>query len=129
MPSWAELKDFVHKRYEISDEQQDSFKLVFEYDNQRLQAVVVSRFEAMEREFCDLSAACCRASELDPREALKKSFGFAIGSLCLDHDVYVVRYSVPVDSMNLDDLELVLHLVASTAEQIDRDVSGSVDDL
>ena len=129
MPTWAELKDFVRKRYEIADEQDDSFKLVFEYDHQRLQAVIVSRFEAMDREFCDFSSACCRSSQLDPRDALKRSFGLALGSLCLDRDVYVVRYSAPLETLELEDLELPLHAVASTAEQIDRETSGSAEEL
>lgn len=129
MPTWAEVKDFARKKYKIAEEREDSFKLVFEYDNKRLQTVIVSRFEAMGREFCDFSSACCQLHQLDPRDALKQSFGFALGALVLDRDVYVVRHSCPMDALNLEEFDLPLHVVASSAARIEREAGTSSEPL
>ncbi len=100
------------------------FKLVFEYPNKRLQAVIVSRFEAMGREWCDFSSAVCRVDEMPMDVALRKNYSFAVGALCLDDDVYVVRYTVQLDSMDLQELEVPLHVVASTADELELEYGG-----
>jgi hypothetical protein len=68
----------------------------------------------------DFSSACCRADRLDPAAALHQSFNLAVGSLCQDGDVYVVRHTVMVDQMRLEDLELSMHAVARAADQIEK---------
>ena len=61
MPTWAEVKASARAKYKVADEKEDSFKLIFEYDNDRLQAVIVSHFESMQMQWCDFSSACCKA--------------------------------------------------------------------
>jgi hypothetical protein len=57
---------------------------------------------------------------MDPEAALQQSFNLAVGSLCLDGDVYVVRHTVMVDHLRLEDLELLMHAVARAADQIEE---------
>ncbi len=121
MPTWPEIQEYARSKYKLAEDHEDSFKLVFEYENKRLQAVIVSRFEAMDREWCDFSSACCRLDQMSPEVALQKNFGFAVGALCLDQDIYVVRYSVQMATMDLDEFELPLHVVASTADRLEQE--------
>ena len=123
MSTWAELRAAVRRKYKLAGDGEKSFKLVFEYEDQELQAVVVSYYEALGRQWCDVTAAACAADRLDPRDALWRNFEFAAGALCLDGDVYVVRYSAPLNLLCGDELDWVLQLVAATAHQIDRHVS------
>jgi hypothetical protein len=127
MPTWAEVKEYARSKYDLAEDSENSFKLVWEYGNNRLQQIVVSRFEAMEREWCDFASPACKRDELDPETALKKNYGFALGALCLDGDVYVVRYSTQMATMDLDEFELPLHVVASTADQIEAEFSSNDD--
>ena len=57
---------------------------------------------------------------MDPHVALQQSFNLAVGSLCLDGDVYVIRHTVMVDQLRLADIELSMHAVARAADQIEQ---------
>ncbi len=127
MPTWAEVKEYARSKYDLADDNENSFKLVWEYGNNRLQQIVVSRFEAMEREWCDFASPACKREELVAETALQKNYGFALGALCLDGDVYIVRYSTQMATMDLDEFELPLHVVASTADQIEAEFSSKDD--
>jgi hypothetical protein len=120
VPTWTDIKDHARSSYKLAEEHDHSFKVVFEYPTSRLQAVIVSHYQAMGRSWVDFSSACCRVDRMDPKAALQQSFNLAVGSLCLDGDVYVVRHTVLVDELRLGDLDLALHAVARAADQIER---------
>ena len=122
MPTWTEVKEHARSSYKIAEERDESFKLVFEYEEGRLQAVIVSHYEAMARSWCDFSSAFCRADQVSPRDALERSFNLAVGSICLDGDVYVVRHTVQLDHMSLSDFVVPLHAVAWTASRLEQDL-------
>ena len=120
VPTWTDIKDHARSSYKLAEEHEHDFKVVFDYPSGRLQAVIVTHYEAMGRSWVDFSSACCRAERLDPESALHQSFKLAVGSLCLDGDVYVVRHTVMADQMELADMEIAMHAVARTADQIER---------
>jgi len=120
VPTWTDIKDHARSSYKLADEHDHDFKVVFEYPNGRLQAVIVAHYEAMGRSWVDFSSACCRVERMEPEAALQQSFDLAVGSLCLDGDVYVVRHTMMVDHLELADLEISMHAVARAADQIER---------
>jgi hypothetical protein len=120
VPTWTDIKDHARSSYTLAEEHDHSFKVVFEYPDSRLQAVIVSHYQAMGRSWVDFSSACCRVDRMDPKAALQQSFNLAVGSLCLDGDVYVVRHTAMVDDLQLADLNLSLHAVARAADQIEQ---------
>lgn len=126
MATWSELKGFARGSYKLAEERDYSFKLVFKYPGGRLQAVIASHYEAMGRVWVDFSSACCRAERMDPREALEQGFHLAVGALCLDGDVYVVRHTVLLDALRPEDLPVHLHAVARAADQIERSLGTSI---
>lgn len=127
MPTWDEVKEFARSKYDLADETEDSFKLVWEYGNQRRQQIVVSCFTAMDRDWCDFTSAACRRDQLDAAVALERNFQLAMGALCLDGEVYVVRYSTALATMDLEEFELPLHVIASTADQLEHEFAGGDD--
>ena len=120
MPSWTDIKDHARSAYKLAEEYEHSFKVVFEYPGGRLQAVIAAYYEAMGRGWVDFSSACCRAERIDPRAALEQSFNLAVGSLCLDGEVFVVRHTTNSDHLQLEDLDLLMHAVARAADQIEQ---------
>jgi len=124
MPTWAEVQEYARSKYKLAEDNENSFKLVWSYDNNRLQAIIVSRFESMGREWCDFASACCQKSEMSPEVALKKNMGFAMGALALDNEVYVFRYSCQMSTMDMDEFEVPLHVVASTADRLEQEFSA-----
>ncbi len=119
MPTWTDIKDHARSSYKLAEEHDHDFKVVFDYPNGRLQAVIVTYYDAMGRAWVDFSSACCRAERMDPETALHHSFNLAVGSLCLDGDVYVVRHTVMADQLGFGDLEVSMHAVARTADQLE----------
>lgn len=120
MPTWTDIRDHARSSYKLAEERDHSFKVVFEYPSGRLQAVIASHYPAMGRSWVDFSSACCRAERMDPTAALQQSFNLAVGSLCLDGEVYVVRQAVLVDELHLADMDLLMHAVARAADQIEQ---------
>jgi hypothetical protein len=118
--TWTDIKDHARSSYKLAEEHEHSLKVVFQYPGGRLQAVIVSHYRALGRSWVDFSSACCRADRMDAQAALQQSFNLAVGSLCLDGDVYVVRHTVIVDHLQLEDLDLFMHAVARAADQIER---------
>ena len=45
------------------------------------------------------------------------------GGLALDKDVYVFRYSCQMATMDMDEFEVPLHVVASTADRLEQEFS------
>lgn len=127
MPTWSEIQEYARSKYKLASDDKDSFKLVFEYDNDRLQAVIVSRFEAIDREWCDFASACCKKDQMSPEVALEKNFQFAVGAIALDKDIYVVRYAVQMATMDMEEFELPLHVVASTADKLEQEFASGDD--
>jgi len=124
MPTFEEVREYAQGRYQLSDDGPERFSLVFEYETGRMQKVVVSRFEAMDREWCDFASACCNREQLEPEAAVRRNWDFAVGALALQDDTYVVRYSIPLATMNLAEFELPLHVVARTADGLERELTG-----
>ena len=81
----------------------------------------------MNREWCDFASAACRLDQMSAEVALRKNFQFAVGALCLDRDIYVVRYSVQMATMDMEEFELPLHVVASTADKLEQEFASSDD--
>ena len=124
MPTFDEVREYAKSRYELSTDEEGRFSLVFEYETGRMQKVVVSRFEAMDREWCDFASACCTRDQLDPETAVRRNWDFAVGALALEGDTYVIRYSIPLATMDLAEFELPLHVVARTSDRLERELTG-----
>lgn len=118
--TWSELKDHARTSYKLADERNHSFKVVFKYSEGRLQAVIASYYEAMGRGWVDFSSACCHVDRMGAEDALEMGFNLAIGAICQDGEVYVVRHTVLVDELTLENLQVHLHAVARAADQIER---------
>ena len=81
----------------------------------------------MNREWCDFASAACKLNQMAPEVALKKNYQFAVGALALDNDIYVVRYSVQMATMDMEEFELPLHVVANTADKLEQEFAGGAD--
>ena len=124
MPTWAEVYEYARSKYKLTDEKENSFKLTWAYGNNRLQAIIVSKFEAFDREWCDFASACCKKEQMAAEVALRKNWNFAVGAICLDRDFYVVRYSLQMSTMDMEEFELPLHVIASTADRLEQEFTA-----
>jgi hypothetical protein len=125
MPTWNELKDFARSKYKLSDDEDDCFALVFAYDGGRTQKIWVRRFNAFDMDWVEFRSYVCKGDKIPPKVALKKNGGFACGHLALDGDEdYCFLYNAPLPTMDPDEFELPLHVIARTADQLEADYDG-----
>ena len=125
MPTWGEIQEYVRGKYKLDKDEQNWFSLVWSYDNNRLQKIIVSRFDAFNKEWVSFTSAICKQDEMQPVVALKKSFNFAVDAIALDNDgFYVFTYSAPLATMDPEEFELPLHVVASTADGLEKEFTA-----
>ncbi len=127
MLTWAEIQEHARAKYKLAEDEGDSFKLVWRYDNDRLQQILVNCYAALGEAWCNFTSPACRRGDLSPELALKRSLSFAVGTICLDQDVYVIRYSLPMSALKLETFDLLLGVIAGTADQLEEELSGGDD--
>jgi len=126
MPTWGEIQEHVRGKYKLDKDEKDWFSLVWAYDNKRRQKIIVTRFTAFNQEWIQFTSAICKENEMAHRVALKKTYNFAVGAIALDNDgIYVFLYSAPLATMDPEEFELPLHVVASTADGLEKEFSAS----
>lgn len=125
MPTWGEIQEHVRSKYKLEKDEATWFSLVWAYDSNRFQKIVVSKFDAFNKEWLSFSSAICKQDEMSPIVALKKSYNFAVGAIALDDKgFYVFTYSAPLASMDPEEFDLPLHVVASTADGLEKEFTA-----
>ena len=119
MPTWGEIQEYARSKYKLAKDEEHWFSLVFAYDSDRRQLVRCKHFKAFDQDWIEFASACCKHDEMSPAVALKKNNDYAVGGIALDGDVYIFKYTIPLTNLDIDEFELPLHVVASTADQIE----------
>lgn len=128
MPTWGEIQEYARSKYKLDDDEAEWFSLVFGYDDGRTQKVWIRRFDSFEKPWLEFRSVVCKESDMAHRVALKKNEKFSVGALALDEDGdYVFLYSAPLDTMDIDEFELPLHVVARTADGLEEEFSSEDD--
>jgi hypothetical protein len=135
MPTWPELQQYVRGKYKLAEDTDNGFSVVWAYDNNRLQKIRILKFTAFDQDWISLSSAVCVESELQPRVALQRNAEFAIGSFALVSQgkddkgqdlpqLYILTYKLPLKSMDPEEFELPLRVLARTADELEKTYSG-----
>jgi len=128
MPTWNELKDYARAHYRLSNDEEDWFGLVFEFKDRRTQKICVRRFNAFDKDWVEFSSRIAKGDKIPPKVALQKNAGFACGHIGLNDDGdYMFLYNAPLPSMDPEEFELPLHVIAHTADELEKDYSGEDD--
>lgn len=126
MPTWPELQEYVRGKYKLSKDEEKWFSLVFAYDTNRSQLVVVRTFDAFNQAWIEISSRICKEEEMSPRVALKKNWDFAVGAIALDEQgFYMMVHRTPLANMDPDEFELPLGAICRTADDLERNYAGA----
>ena len=129
MPSWGEIQEYARSKYKLEQDEEHWFTLIFAYESGRSQRIRVARFESFDMEWVEFRSVVCKESEMAHRVALKKNDDFSVGALALDDDNdYVFIYSAPLPTMDPDEFELPLYVIANTADRLESEYSSGDDD-
>lgn len=126
MPTWNEIKDYARSKYRLAEDDEKFFSLVFEFDDGRTQKIFVRVFEAFSGEWIEFRSIVGPGDKMQHQVALQKNADFACGALALDKDGdYIFVYNAPLATMDVDEFELPLHVVARTADRLEKDYVGN----
>ncbi|XVU22785.1 hypothetical protein ACQPZJ_36765 [Actinoplanes sp. CA-054009] len=128
MPTWHELREHARTKYDLARLEDTWFALVFSYESGRTQQIVVRRYEAFEQDWIEFRTFVCPEGDLSPRVALRKNDEFTLGALALDEEGdYVLVHHAPVATLDPDEFAVPLHLLADTADALEKEHSAKDD--
>lgn len=128
MPTWGEIQQYARSKYTLQNDHEEHFSLVFGFDNDRTQLINVRHFNAFEKDWIEFRSCICKEAEMQYKVALKKNNDFVVGAIALDDDgEYYFIYSVCLESMDPEEFELPLHVIARTADKLESDYAASDD--
>ena len=127
MADFNGLRAWAEENYELENNEDTWFALVFEFDDGRTQKVAITHFTAYGHEWVELRSPICEEGELPHRVALKKSAEMAVGAICLHDGRYYVMFSVLLDDLSVEEFEIPLLAVATAAEDFEKSYSSGDD--
>lgn len=130
MPTWSEIQEYARGKYVLDDDEDDWFSLVFSYEQSgRTQKIRVRHFEAFDEHWVEFRSVVCKGTEMPAKIALRKNADFALGFLALDgDDDYVLIHTAPISTMDPAEFERPLHVIAGTADGLEKEYSEGNDD-
>ncbi len=128
MPTWQEVQTYVRSKYKLAKDEANFFDMVWAYDDSRTQIIRVRHFTAFDKDWIEFRSPICAEANLNHRVALLKNSDFAVGAIALeqgkDSALYVMVYSVPLGTMDMDEFELPLSVIARTADGLEQTYAG-----
>ena len=119
MATWAELLAFAKKNYEVVEDEQESFALLLAGEGRR-QKIVVRHSNLQGHEWINMLTGVCKEDELKHADALKLNGEFYAGALALMDGLYVLTYTLPLKTLEMDEFELPLNVLAVIADDLER---------
>ncbi|MEV0128456.1 hypothetical protein AB0H83_08315 [Dactylosporangium sp. NPDC050688] len=128
MPTWYELREHARTQYKLEDLEEDWFSLLWTYESERTQKIMVSCYEAFDQQWVEFRSFVCKGEELKPRVALRKNDELSLGALALDDEGdYALIHHALLASLDPDEFALPLRVIAETADELEHQLSARDD--
>lgn len=133
MTTWAQLVAFVRSEYEIIGDEPDEIRLLVRYPDDdedeksgRSQMVVVAREVLDQREdWVQIASPFARAHQVDLRAVLQEvGNSTVVGGVAIIGDYVVLRHSLPLINLDINEFVDPLALVTGAAELLERQFIG-----
>lgn len=126
MATWEDLVAFVRSEYRITKIEPDEVRLLLEFDDERRQMVILAREVLDQREeWVQIASPCGRADEVDLRQLLAElGETSVVGGAVIMGDYVVLRHSLPLENLDINEFVDPLALVAGTADLIEERYVG-----
>ena len=126
MASWEELRSYIRITYKVADDDGTLMRLLFSVGEGRSQVVIVAKSTTGDgRQFATIASAFAEQGQVDIDSALAAMAEYVVGGIVAYGQTYMVRHSVPLDTLDPDEFEGPLHLVLATADVLEAKFVGS----
>lgn len=118
--TWADLQRHMRDSYTLQDDQADMMSMVWSYDGDRTQRIVVRRVVVAQREVIEFKSPFARFGQVEPEQLLRDNARLALGTVALTGDVYVVIYNALLLHLAISDFDYLLARVAAVADTLEE---------
>lgn len=126
MASWEQLTRYVRMKYEIQDESEDELRILYAFEDERTQ-VVLLRHEPMRNgdDWVQIASPCGDASKVDLMGVLTEigENSAACGAAVIN-GYLIVRHALPLANLDFNELDEPLELLANTADIVEETYFG-----
>lgn len=120
MTTWSDLQRHMRSRYKLQDDEADMLSMVWSYDDERMQKIIVRRYRAADRVMVEFKSAFAHRGQLDPIVLLEENSRLPLATIALSGDLYLVVYNALLDHLHLDDFDFILSRVAALADALEE---------
>ncbi|AGM06890.1 hypothetical protein AB0E55_14010 [Amycolatopsis keratiniphila] len=133
MAEWADLVAFVRHEYRVVKDEPDEIRIRLSYGDddyeERAQTVVIAReiFDRRE-DWVQIATPFARVSEVDLTTVLTEIGNtIVVGGLVVMGEHLVLRHSLPLVNLDINEFTDPLELVAGSAELLEQQFTGRDD--
>lgn len=125
MATWSGLMTYIRKNYKISDEGEGYCHLMFKMRNGRLQNVLLFQNEIDGMgDWVDIQSPVGPAAGLPLLAVLQEVGGLVVGGLIVVDSLALLKHSVPLAHLDVNEFEHPMRLVRSSADHLERKYVG-----
>jgi hypothetical protein len=132
--TWRELVTFIKQSYRVVREEPEEIRIRLHFrkdpeDPERTQMVVIAR-EVLDRreEWVQIATPFARVDEVDLRTVLEEiGHTTVVGGAVVMGDYLVLRHSLPLVNLDINEFTDPLELVTGSAELLEEEITGRDD--
>ncbi|EID52305.1 hypothetical protein [Saccharomonospora xinjiangensis] len=129
MATWGDLVAYVRASYDVIRDEDDELRVRISYDDRRAQVVVIAR-EVLDRkeEWVQIATPFARIDQVDLQEVLAEIGNtIVVGGAALMGEHLVLRHSLPLVNLDINEFVDPLELVTGSAELLEEQFTGRDD--
>lgn len=126
MATWADLVTFMRTEYRVVRLEKDEVRIEVEFDDERRQHVIMQR-EVMDKreEWVQIVSPCGKAAEVNlPALLAHLGEGAVCGGAVIMGDYVVLRHSLPLANLDINEFVDPMTLIAGTADEVEEMFTG-----
>ncbi len=134
MANWGDLVAYIRHSYDVIRYEPDELRIRVSFADEddllgRRQIMVVAHEVLDQKEdWVQIATPFARVAQVDLREVLTEvGDTIIVGGVAIMGDYLVLRHSLPLVNLNINEFTDPLHLVASAAEQLEGRFTGRDD--
>lgn len=126
MASWSALTEYVNRKYNVAEQNEDMMKMIFDVGDLRTQLVFLWKQTLFggEEEWVQIDSPFGNINRVDLPSVVRHAGDMVCGGVASVGDTLTYRHSVPLGNLDINEFERPLTLVMSTADQLERQFTG-----
>lgn len=130
MATWNDLVTFVRREYQVLSFKDDEIRILFEFEEDGRSQVMVLAHEVLDKreDWVQIASPCGKVAQVN-LERLLEEIGLTtiVGGAAIMGEWVVIRHSLPLVNLDINEFIDPLELVAGAAELLEQQFTGRDD--